>query len=205
MPTTSTRGADSLYHPYDNTILYTDHMQASSLEILLLAIGVLFLVALMGCILYLGYLKRQRERTQFQSTHSSVCLWDEVFSSKHTNHDPILISFQPYSDDSPSFIDKVRKRSESYARALQHELRDISRNLGTDSALEPDLEFGMAGSVSEKSENTWTGTDRRWSSGADVNSDPTLEGQARRRMSSFVRPGELGRRGGYEHAVSDGW
>lgn len=204
MPTTSTRGADSLYHPYDHTILYNDSMQASSLEILLLAVGVLFLVAVMGCILYVGYLKRQRERTQFQSTHSRDCLWDEVFPSKQTNHDPILIS-QPYSDDSPSFIDKVRKRSESYARALQHEMRDISRNLGTDIALEPDLEFGMAGSVSEKSESTWTGTDRRWSSGADVNPDPDPEGKARRRMSSFVRPGDLGRRGGYEHAVSDGY
>lgn len=92
------------------------------------------------------------------------------------------------------FLDEVRKRSRSYARALTHELKEVGRTLGGDGiGPERDLEGGIG--YDDQSD---TGDmDRRWSSGADVE---TAE-RARRRVSSFVRD----RGGRSENALSDGW
>jgi hypothetical protein len=92
------------------------------------------------------------------------------------------------------FIDEVRKRSKGYARALTHELKEVGRTLGGEGVgLERDLEGG----IGLKKRSEMKEMDRRWSSGADVETGE----KARRRISSVVRD----RGGRSEDALSDGW
>ncbi|KAJ9149573.1 hypothetical protein NKR19_g5627 [Coniochaeta hoffmannii] len=109
-------------------------MEHNRLEIILLACGILILVALLFIVLYLGHRKCNQERRDSQESqrnHGShgqgrECLFKQVFAD-HPDHDSPLLD----SGGSPSFIATVRKRSLSLAGAAQHELLDLDlgRNL----------------------------------------------------------------------------
>lgn len=190
MPTTATKPGSALYHPYDQTVTYLHALKASSLEILLLFLGVLALVVLMAAILYHGYQKRKADNPILHtlSQSHSRCLWDEVFPS-HGDHKSLLLSI----------AGKARRTGEEYVRAIRTELWELKKSLGSDGeGMEMDLEGGM-GNVRDEGLG---GAERRWSSGAKVD---VAEG-VRRRVSSFVRTGE-GKRTtrSDEDAVSDLW
>lgn len=165
-------------------------MEDNTPEIVLLACGILALVALMSSILWLGHRKRYQERRDSQESQSynnhtqgRECLFKEVFAD-HPDHDPPLIRL--YDNDRPSFITTVRKRSQTIAGAVQQELRELRRDLkfeslagGSQSPLDEESEVGLLADSSTEEEivqhHSNTGADGRH--GRD----------ARRRTSSSVK------------------
>lgn len=114
-------------------------MEHNRLEIVLVACGILILVALMSIVLWLGNRRRNEERRDSHesqrgySAHSQgrECLFKEVFAD-HPDHDPALIRLNDYNG--PSLITTIRKRSQTIADAVQHGLLDIRRTMEVESS-----------------------------------------------------------------------
>ena len=102
-------------------------MEHNRLEIVLLACGILILVALLSLVLYLGHRKRNQERRDSQESQRSYsshdqgreCLFKEVFAD-HPDHDSPLLD-----GGGTSFIATVSRRSQSIVGAAKHELLDL--------------------------------------------------------------------------------
>jgi hypothetical protein len=162
-------------------------MEHKRLEIILLAYGIVVLVALMSIVLWLGHRKRNQERrgpyeTQSYSTHTQgrECLFKEVFAN-HPDHDPPL-----NAHGSPSFNAIVRKRSQNLVGAVHRELRDLRRNLkaesvagGRESLLDDESEVGLLARSSTEVEIAQHHSERP--------ANGRQSGNARRRTSSSVK------------------
>lgn len=113
-------------------------MDHNRLEIILLACGILTLVALLSIVLWLGNRMRNAERRDSHESQRSYsehpqgreCLFKEAFADHPDYHSP---SIALDHESGPSFIATVRKRSQTIVGALQHELRDFGRNLKLES------------------------------------------------------------------------
>lgn len=162
---------------------------------MLLACGILILVALLSIILWLGNRKRNEERRDSQESQRSSsshtqgrdCLFKEVFA-EHPDHDSPLIAL--CDEDGPSFIAAVRKRSQAIAGAVKQELQDLRRNLKLESLAaesrpllerdldaEPSKESGGDEDITQQHSNTRTnrgqdGTTRRRNSSSITHDRP---------------------------------
>lgn len=179
-------------------------MEHNSLEIILLACAILALVALMSLILLLGSRVRNKERRDSQEKSSAHiqgrdCLFEEVFA-KHPDHRPALI--RPYDNDSPSVIGTVRRRSQTIVGAVQHELRDLRRNLKAESLAGSSQllwdEESEAGLQSESSSEEQMAQNQ-----SDTNATGKYRGKARKRTSSTAKLQALKPRKSQEQPLTD--
>jgi hypothetical protein len=193
--------------PLQSPYLLLAPMDHNGPEIILLACGILILVALLSVILWLGHRKRNDERRDSQesqrsySSHSQgrECLFKEVFSD-YPDHGSPLVALR--DNDDPSFIATVRKRSQTIAGAVQHELRDLRRNLknesqGGESRSLLDGDSGV-GPLEESGTEEVT---------AHYHPEPEAnarhEGNARRRQSSLMRQDGPKKRKSQEQSPTD--
>ncbi len=121
-------------------------LETSRLEIILLATGVLMLVALMSLILWVG-VTRHRRQTKPPDPHgqeSGACLWKEIFSNPPRHDRGIMAQGQSGRDDPSdewSFMEQVRRRSASFTDAVQQELSDLRRKMSPDGTSLPDSQL----------------------------------------------------------------
>ena len=121
-------------------------LETSRLEIILLATGVLMLVALMSLILWMGVTRRRRQAKP-PNPHgraSQACLWKEIFSNPPRHDRGIMAQGQSGRDDPSdewSFMEQVRRRSASVTGAVQQELSDLRRRISADDVSLPDSEL----------------------------------------------------------------
>ncbi|KAK3692670.1 hypothetical protein B0T22DRAFT_21771 [Podospora appendiculata] len=110
-----------------------DSLEATRLEIILLALGIFALVVQMGVIIYIG-VRRRRNQAKPPNVHgraSQPCLWKEVFDHP-PSHEPLLSGDWEGEEENLSFAQRVRRSSEMVAGAVARlELMDIARKLST--------------------------------------------------------------------------
>ena len=174
-------------------------MESKGSEIVLLACGILALVAIMSVVLWRGHRERREERRasgESQSSHGAhsqgrECLFQEVFAA-HPDHGSPLISLHDNDADPPSFIATVRKRSQTLAGAVQHELADLRHDLETESLGSdfPSLLDDEA-AVELLDESRTTTELARHHPDTETDAGHIVSGDARRRTSSGVKTERL--------------
>ncbi|KAK5664082.1 hypothetical protein OQA88_296 [Cercophora sp. LCS_1] len=170
-------------------------IEATRLEIALLALGILFLVVQLGALIFIGVKRRRKSefQRQYSTTHplnrrhdrpSKPCLWREVFPD-HRRHGFMLLDSDESSEEKVTFVGKVRKKSEVIMGAMHHELMAIRRKMSSGATVDPammDVETGVDRGMSEY------GRDRAESLGVTMRTGVEVGGRAcLRRHSSLVR------------------
>ena len=151
-------------------------LETSRLEIILLATGVLTLVALMSLILWVGVTRRRRQAKppDPHGRESQACLWKEIFSNP-PRHDRGIMAQEQSGRDDPSdqwpFMEQVRRRSAPLTSTVQQELCDLRRRISAPDVSLPDSELTRQDqSDIPDSYGTSTGTRR-----ASANSEATYQ------------------------------
>ncbi|KAK0710992.1 hypothetical protein B0H67DRAFT_583937 [Lasiosphaeris hirsuta] len=163
------------------TTMHADDLEASRLEIALLALGVLALVVQMSLLMYVGVRRRARSVAYItldplspsppdpHARLSQPCLWREAFGG-HPSGGHGLLLLGPGRDG--GLVERLRKASEEAAGVLGRELGGLRRKMTmpeVDPAMK-DVEVGVVNSRNGYADRT----------GADVS------GWCARRHSSFV-------------------
>lgn len=173
-----------------------DAMETNSPEIILLACGILLLVLVMSLVLWLGHRERRDERRASQESQTSYstraegrqCLFKEVFAD-HPDHDSPMIRLQDNDSGSPSFIANVRKRSQTIAGTVQHELRDIRHSLRNESSVKESQP--LLDGLSDVGSLTESRTDTAGQDLSDKDTNDRHSSTAHRRTSSVVKTSRL--------------
>ncbi|KAK3357627.1 hypothetical protein B0T25DRAFT_566892 [Lasiosphaeria hispida] len=179
------------------TTVHPADLEASRLEIALLALGILALVVQMSLLMYIGVRRRRRARSvaayialdplasstsPLADPHarlSQPCLWREAFGA-HPSGGHGLVLLGPGGRDG-GLVERLRKASDEAAGVLGRELGGLRRKMTMPEAVDPvmrDVEVGIVGG-------------RGWNGRADRSTGTDVSGWCARRHSSFV-PEERG-------------
>ncbi|KAK3375368.1 hypothetical protein B0H63DRAFT_277358 [Podospora didyma] len=136
-----------------------DDMEASRLEIALLALGIFVLVVQMCVLVWVAVKRRHQISGQAPRLHgraSQPCLWKEAFDEPPSHE--LLLGRPSTTSEKTSLVERVRRTSEHITAEVQQQLVDLGRKIAangnptyrTGSPPPRDVEVGMTTGAEEK-------------------------------------------------------